>query len=145
MSERAELPASMQPFVPTTTPKIERANHLISILSHPGFQDIMQISQQMVQEAADVCADYPGWDTMQIVVLKVRMQTAKEHHDVFLARIKEAIRDGVAEGQSLVAEQKLPPKTPQEAIEHGDFVRQRVLEKFTEMDTARETRAPGSF
>ncbi len=131
--------ATSSPFEQTTTPAIERANRLMSLRTHPGFLDLIRISQEMVKAAADVCADYPGWDAQQIVVLKVRMQAAKEHHELLLAKINEAIREGIEEATARAA--SLPAKTAEEAVDHGDYVRQRVLEKFEEMDG----RVPGSY
>lgn len=139
------LPASEQIFVPTTTRNIERANHLMSVRAHPGFIEIMRLIHGLVQNAADQCADYPGWDPQQIVVLKVRMQAAKELRDLLLSEINTAIETGLTEARVLESEQKLPSLTPQEIIERGDHVRRQVLEKFDEMDTARESRSPGSF
>jgi len=127
------------PFVPNTTPAIERANRLISLRTHPGFLDVLRISQELVQSAADQCADYPGWDPQQIVVLKVRMQCAKEHHALLIARINEAIYQGIEEGKAQAA--NLPSQTPEEAVDRGDFVRQRMLQQFNEMDN----RPAGSY
>lgn len=145
MSESLPLPSAMQPFVPTTTRNIERANHLLAVRQHPGFIDIMHLLQEMVQTAVDQCSDYPGWDAQQIVVLKVRQQTAKEMYQLLIAKIQEAIRTGVEESQRLESEKAIPPKTVQEILEQGDHVRRLTLEKFAEMDTANESRAPGSF
>jgi|SRR5208282_3287542 len=139
------LPSSAQPFVPTTTRNIERANHLLALKGHPGFRELVLLSQELVQTAVDTCIDYGGWDKDQIVVLKVRMQAAKEHHQTLFAKIQEAVQIGLAEMQQLQSENVIQPKTAQEAIEHGDFVRQRILQESAEWDTGHETRAPGSF
>lgn len=127
------------PFVQTSTPNIERANRLISLRDNPGFFDLLRLSQELVQSAADICADYGGWDAQQIMVLKVRMQTAKEHHQMLIAKIQEAIKVGIEEG--LANAPTLPEKSPEQIMEHGDFVRQAVLQKFDEVDT----RSPGSY
>lgn len=127
------------PFVQTSTPNIERANRLISLKSHPGFFDLLRLSQELVQSAADICADYGGWDAQQIVVLKVRMQTAKEHHQMLIAKIHEAITLGVEEGKALAP--TLPEKSPEDMVAQGDYVRAKTLQKFEEIDT----RAPGSY
>lgn len=129
-----EVPAG---YAGETTPTIERANRLISVRSNPGFRDIVQISLDLVKSAADMCADYPGWDPQQIVMLKVRMQCAKEHHEILLANINEAIRAGLEEARTAT----LPQKTVVEAAEQGDYVRQAVLQKFEEI----EGRAAGSY
>lgn len=119
---------------------INRSNRLLSLRANPGYRDLLQIAQELVQSAADVCADYPGWDDRQIVVLKVRMQCAKEFKELFFAKIKEAINDGV---QEQAAQANLPEKTPAEILEQGDYVRQEVLAHFSDLD--QETRAPGSY
>ena len=128
---------SESPFVPVTTPTIERANRLISVRTNPGFLDILRISQEIVNSAADIVRDYPGWDLQQLLVLKVRSQVAKEHHDMLFAKINEAIRAGVDEMNA----SNLPEKTPTEVLEQGDLVRQQVLTKFDEM----ESRSAGSY
>src|ERR1700688_5208476 len=88
------------PFVPTTTPNIERANRLMALRAHPGFIDFLRLSEELVRDAADICADYPGWDAQQIVVLKVRMQCAKEHHQMLISKMQEAIQAGIEEGRA---------------------------------------------
>lgn len=133
------ISASSAPFEAVTTPNIERANRLMSVRSHPGFLEILRISQNIVQMAVDNCADYPGWDAQQIVVMKVRMQCAKEHHQLILSEIQRAIEEGVGEAREQVA--NLPAKSAEDAVDQGDFVRQRVLETFSEMDN----RLPGTF
>jgi hypothetical protein len=120
------------PFVPTTTPAIERANRLMSLRAHPGFLDVIRISQELVQSAIETCIDYPGWDKDQITVLKVRMQAAKEHHVLLLSKIEEAVQAGIAEGKALST--MLPPKTAEESIDQSDYVRQEMLKRFEEQD-----------
>jgi|ERR1700676_499676 len=127
------------PFIPTTTPAIERANRLISLRTHPGFLDLLRLSQELVQSAADICADFPGWDAQQIVVLKVRMQAAKEHHALLIAKIQDAIQQGLDEGREQSS--TLPAKSAEDSMDQGDFVRQKMLERFEEFDS----RPAGSF
>jgi hypothetical protein len=127
------------PFPQTTTPAIERANRLISLKNHPGMMDLLQLSQEMVDYAQAASTDYPGWDTQQMVVLKVRAQAAKEHHQALINKLLGAIQDGVNEQRALSA--ALPTKTAEEVLEHGDYTRQEVLKKFDEYDS----RIPGSY
>ena len=129
------------PFTPTTTPAIERANRLMAVRSHPGFRDLIRISQDMVQEAVDANSDYPGWDTQQMIVLQARQKAAKEHHEAFFTRVAKAIEDGVADAREKLSD--LPAKTSQEAQDQGDYVRQQVLNRFDEMGN--DLRVPGSF
>src|ERR1700677_2713287 len=87
--------SALNPFVITTTPVIERANRLLGVKAHPGFIDILRISQALVDEAVAASIDYPGWDSQQITVLKCRAQAAKEHHQQLIRRIMAAISDGL--------------------------------------------------
>lgn len=138
-SNSAPINYGSSPFVATTTAAIERANRLMGVRAHPGFLDIIRIEQEMIQEAVDACIDYAGWDQQMIMLLKVQMQVAKQHHKALLFRINQAIEQGVSEAKEQV--DNLPQKTAAEAVDHGDLVRQQVLERFDEMDM----RIPGSF
>jgi hypothetical protein len=120
------------PIIPRTTPNIERANRLMSLKSHPGFYDWLRISQELVDEAAAVSIDYGGWDAQQITVLKCRAQAAKEHHQLMIAKMLDAIRIGVEEARVQMTVE--PQKTTAEMIEQGDLVRIKTLEHFDEMD-----------
>lgn len=125
---------SSSPFVATTTPNIDRANRLMALRQHPGFADLIRLSQDMVQSAVDNCSNYPGWDPQQIVVLKVRQQTATEYHSLLLARISEVIQSGVEEMRAQIAAGSAPEKSVSDIVDQGDRVRQAVLTKFEEMD-----------
>jgi hypothetical protein len=130
---------SEQQAVLFTSPAIDRANRLLSLKANPGFIDLLQISQQLVQEAIDATSDYPGWDAQQIVVLKVRQQAAKEHHQALIQRVLAAIQTGIDEARANAS--NLPVKTAGEALDQGDYVRQEVLKKFDDEDN----RVSGSY
>jgi hypothetical protein len=138
-SDPIPVTAATAPFVQTTTLAIDRANRLISLRANPGFLDLMRISQDLIQSAVDTCSDYPGWDPQVMVVLKVRMQAAKEHHQLLFSKIQDAISDGVEESRAQVA--SMSAKTAAEAVDQGDYVRQKVLETFDQYDS----RPAGSF
>ena len=133
------------PFVPTTTPGIDRANRLISLQSHPGFLDLIRLSEELIGTAQAVSTDYGGWDLQQNFVLKVRAQAAKEYHNLLLfGKIREVIEAGVAEMAAQMAEQdrrNIPEKSIDEMLEQGDYVRQSVLTEFEKLDS----RVAGSF
>lgn len=131
------------PFVAVTTPTIERANRLLHIQTMPGFLDILRISQDLVTEAIDACSEYGGWDPQQIMVLKVRMQAAKEHHVLLMKKIKDAIEAGILEQKAAMESAKATPEQIRSAIEQGDLVRQAVLTKFDQKDA--ENRTAGSY
>lgn len=120
------------PFESTTTPVIDRANRLISLKTHPGFLDVLRISQELAKTANDILVNYPGWDPQQVMVLKVRAQAAKEHHELLISKIQEAIHDGIVESSSAFPARE--EKSPEAMLEQGDFVRQKVLEKFENLD-----------
>lgn len=134
---------SAVPFVAITTPTIERANRLMHLQALPGFLDIIRLSQDLVKEADDACAEYGGWDPQQIVVLKVRMQAAREHHSLLLKKIKDAIEAGILEQKAAMDAAKATPEEIRAAIEQGDLVRQAVLTKFDQKDA--EQRTAGSY
>jgi hypothetical protein len=119
---------------------IERANRLMSLRGNQGFADAWRISKALSDEATRISVTYPGWDPQQIMVLKARAQAALEHHELFFAKIQEAIRDGI---EAQAADSNLHDKTTKDIIEQGDYVRQQVLAKFEELDT--EVRAAGSY
>ena len=131
------------PFVAITTPTIELANRLMHVQTLPGFLDIIRISQELVKDADTACADYGGWDPQQIVVLKVRMQAAREHHALLLKKIKDAIEAGILEQKAAMESAKPTPEEIRSAIEQGDLVRQAVLTKFDQKDA--EQRTAGSY
>jgi hypothetical protein len=106
---------------------------------HPGFLDVLSLSQEIIQEAVKTCSGYPGWDPQVMVVLKVRMQVAEEHHQRLLGKIHEAIQDGIAEGRTQSA--SLAETTVEDSVDQGDYVRQEMLKKFEENDN----RMAGSY
>lgn len=132
-----------------TTPAIEKANRLLGLRAHPGFTDVVRLSQDLCEEAAKAVADFPGWDPMMIVILKVRLQVAREYHDMFFNRINDKIAEGIAEAKSrdemLVERAKTESDRIQEAaaaLDSADLVRVEVLKQFNEMD---EMRPAGSY
>lgn len=128
------------PFVPTTTPTIERANRLIAVRTHPGFLDVLRLSRELVEEATKTANTYPGWDKDQLFVLHTRAKVAMEHYDALLRKIQEAIETGLEEEKQ--AQQAAgPAKTPEDVVEQGDHVRRLVLQKFDGYDS----RPSGSY
>lgn len=122
------------PFEQTTTPNVDRAQRLLSLREHPGFLDLIRLSQELVQTAVDNCSNYPGWDAQQIVVLKVRQQTAMEHHKLLFSKLQQVIDIGLQEGRDLIAARVLESKTPQQIVEESDTLRAKMLESFGDMD-----------
>lgn len=144
-SQPSPVTAATAPYVPTTTPTIERANRLISVRAHPGFLDIVRMSQEIVQSAVDQCMDYPGWDEKQMMVLTIRQKCAKELRQLLFDKINDAIADGIAEAKAQTTESTMPTKTAEQtaeqAVDQSDYVRMKMLERFDENDM----RAAGSY
>ena len=140
MSSNPE-PLIAAPFIPAMTPAMERANRLISVRSHPGSLDILRVSQEIVDTATKTLVQYPGWDPQQVMVLKVRAQAADEHHALLIAKINDAILEGIKEGREQSAVASVSEKTAEESVDQGDFVRQELLKRFEETDM----RTAGSY
>jgi hypothetical protein len=122
------------------TPIIERANRLLSLRSNPGYQDVLQMSKEIVDMLTATTIEYPGWDLQQLMTLKARAQAAKEHHEILFAKIADAIHEGI---QAQAALNNTAEKPISDIVDHGDYVRQQVLTKFEEFDS--EGRLPGSY
>lgn len=136
----SEVPNEAGPiFEATSTPNIDRANRLIALRAYPGFNDVIRMSQELVQESIDKCNSYPGWDDKVIIALAIRQKAAAEYREALLTKINLAIEIGVSEARALLS--SLPAKTVDEVIDQGDLVRQRVLENFAEQDN----RPAGSY
>ncbi len=145
--KETEHKMSDTPYVPTTSRNIERANRLLALRAHPGFLEILRISQDLVDGATAICTDFPGWDPQQVMMLKCRAQAAKEHHALLISAINDAIAVGIAEDRenlekARTAAEATLEKTPAEVVETGDYVRQRVLETFDQMA---DNRIAGSY
>jgi hypothetical protein len=103
--------------------------------------DLVRIINEIVQDSVDATSDYPGWDSQIIVILKVKQQAAKEFPIALAKRINQAIEEGISDARTQAEAQINPPKSAEDAVDQGDFVRQRVLQNFEEM----ESRIAGSY
>jgi hypothetical protein len=129
------------PFVNTMTPAMDRAQRLLSLRQHPGFRDLIRLSQDMADKVDIDLRRYPGWDLQQIAVLHARAKAALEHHEAWMNAIQEAINQGEAEAVELRDANQLAAKTPEQIVEESDMLRIRMLNRFAEMDN----RIPGSY
>ena len=129
------------PFVNTMTPAMDRAQRLLSLRQHPGFRDLIRLSQDMADKVDMDLRRYPGWDLQQLAVLHARVKAAQEHHEAWMNAIQEAINQGEAEAVELRDANQLAAKTPEQIVEESDMLRIRMLNRFAEMDN----RIPGSY
>ena len=132
---------TQNPFLTVTTPAMERARRLIAVQTHPGFNEILRLSLELVKEAQEAVDTYPGWDKDQMFTLFTRAQVARQHHRALLAKIQMAIEEGEAEARVLIQDAAIPEVSMQEVLEQSDALRARVLTSFQEADN----RAAGSF
>lgn len=138
MSELHEVTVA-QPMPVISTPAIERANRLISLRAHPGFVDLIQITLDMAREAEEKLTNFNGWDAAAIAAIAVASQVSRRYQQELARRVQEAINEGILEARNL--QSQLPEKTAGQLLDQSDFVRQRALEMFSEMDN----RLPGSY
>ena len=129
------------PFVNTMTPAMDRAQRLLSLRQHPGFRDLIRLSQDMADKVDMDLRRYPGWDLQQLAVLHARVKAAQEHHEAWMGAVQEAINQGEAEAVELRDANQLAAKTPEQIVEESDMLRIRMLNRFAEMDN----RIPGSY
>jgi hypothetical protein len=87
-----------------------RGNRLLHLATSPGFNDLRQIVRELVQEAADMSADFPGWDAQQIVMLKVRHQCAKEIEQQIFARLNFIIDSSATPEHNPQRDSTIPDK-----------------------------------
>lgn len=70
---------------------IALGNRMATLKQSPGFNDLRLLAEMLEKEATAELVDYPGWDAMQISVLKARAQAAKELVAELFARVDGAI------------------------------------------------------
>jgi hypothetical protein len=127
------------PFVETTTPKIERANRLIGLRSHPGFRDLVQITLDLAEEADKQLVSFRGWDAQAITAHALAAQISRRFQQELVRRMAEQIGEGIMEAKELAS--KLPEKNAQQMLDDHDYVRRMALDKFSEFDD----RVAGSY
>ena len=138
MSELSEVTLDRpQPIM--STPAMERANRLVSLRSHPGFKDLIQIALDMAGEAEEKLTSFNGWDPAAISAIAVASQISRRFQQELMRRIQAAINDGILEAKTLA--NQLPEKTAADLLDQSDFVRRKALEMFDEMDN----RVAGSY
>lgn len=116
---------------------VERANRLIGLKNHPGWNELIRIGQELVQQATEIARDYPGWDPMQLMCLQSRAKAASEYHSLMIATVAKYIQEGVAEAMEFNANaQANKPHT----IEEADDLRRAVLSHKED-----DARVPGSY
>ena len=132
-----------RPFVSTTTPTIDRANRLMGLTSHPGWNDLVAISINTVKVAEAAVVMFEGWDKDELAARSIAFRAAKRSHDILLASVASAIQTGVQEAAESLARSAEALPNDRNATDLADDLRSAVLRQVEE--TSQETRIPGSF
>lgn len=99
---------------------VARANRLLGVRSHEGWQDVMDIATRLVHDVMNTAVDFEGWDAQQITVLKGRAQGAKAIVDQLIIEINEAINLGIYVARTNEGENY-------EAVAQTDELRETIL------------------
>jgi hypothetical protein len=73
-----------------------RAARLLHLTTSPGFADLRQIIDIIVQESADAWNQFEGWDKDQMAALGIIYQTSRKFGNQIFQRISEGIVDSAA-------------------------------------------------
>jgi acyl-coenzyme A synthetase/AMP-(fatty) acid ligase len=131
------------PYEARTTLPIDRANRLLALRGHPGFQDLIAISLQTVKAAEAAVVDYDGWDKDELVARSIAFRAAKRSHEMLFVNMAAVIQNGITEAVQLRDEQVAALPNDKKSAEMADELRALVLEQMK--DDKYETRIPGSY
>lgn len=132
------------PFAPRTTLTIDKANRLLALKSHPGFNDLVALSEQTVKAAEDALVGFEGWDKDELVARSIAFRAAKRSHEMLFGRLVKAIQDGIEEAVAIRDANATPSELfSAEAADMADDLRVKVLQHMD--DTKYETRIPGTY
>jgi hypothetical protein len=91
LEQQEQQQAQVPQFTPEEKLAILRGGHLSSVLQHPGWAFVMEISQAIVNEALGQLDAYEGTSEHEIAVLAFIWKTVKAHQSKLLATIKDRI------------------------------------------------------
>jgi hypothetical protein len=132
--------ADINPYAPRTTMTIDRANRLIGLKSHPGFNDFVALINEVVKVAEDAFVSYEGWDNEELVARSIAFRAAKKFEEQLLTRMGGLIQAGIAE--AMMARDANPQANNADAADGADELRAAIL---TELDNRYETRVSGTY
>jgi hypothetical protein len=133
----AEVVNPIIPFEPRTTMTIDRANRLMGLKSHPGFQDLVALSLETVRLAEAAVTDYQGWDKDELVARSIAFRAAKKSHEMLFYKMATVIEEGVLE-----ATQKRQNNNDADADAMAEELK---VEVFRQLDERFDSRVGGSF
>ena len=124
------------PYEKRTSLAIDVANRLLSLRGHPGFQDLMRLSQETVRLAEVAVTEYEGWDKDELVARSIAFRAAKRSHEMLFVRMANAIQAGISEATTEQGNTK-------EAADMADELRALVVKQLDEENV--ETRVSGTY
>jgi phosphate uptake regulator len=125
------------PFGAHTTMGIDIANRLYSLKTHPGYYDLVRMSEGVVQMAEDAFINFEGWDKDELQARSLAFQAAKRFHKLLFSKIEEAIASGIEE---LRATRQAEDPFAKEHADMADDLRVAALQF-----ESNETRIPGTY
>jgi hypothetical protein len=133
-----------RPFEARTTLTIDKANRLIALRAHPGFNDLVALSEQTVKLAEDALVGYEGWDRDELNARSIAFRAAKKSHEMLFGRMAHAIQEGIEEAAA-VRDANATSGDPysRDAADMADELRAKVLQHIDE--TRYDTRIPGTY
>ena len=137
-----EITNPIIPFEPRTTLTVDRANRLMGLKAHPGFNDLVRLSEETVRAAEAAVTEYSGWDKDELVARSIAFRAAKRSHEMLFTRMAQAIQDGVAETLQQRSEQPLTFDA-READAMAEDLRAEVLRQIDEQNY--DTRVSGTY
>lgn len=131
------------PIESRTTPYIDRASRLLSLRGHPGFGDLVALSQETVNIARAALVNFEGWDKDELVARSIAYRAAEKSHEMLFVRLAQAIQTGIEEA-SAVRDAAIPANQySKEAADMSDELRAQVIQQIDQSNY--ETRTPGSY
>ncbi len=132
-----------KPFEARTTLAIDIANRLLSLKGHPGFVDLVRISEQTVKAAEDALVNFEGWDRDELAARSIAFRAAKRSHEMLFVNMAVAIQTGIEEAARIRDANATPGALfSKEAADCSDELRAMVLQLGK---NEYDTRVPGSF
>lgn len=134
----------INPYEARTTMTIDRANRLHALKGHPGFQDLIALSQRTVDVSKDALVNYAGWDKDELVARSIAFRAAVKSHEMLFVRMAQAIQEGIEEAMQIQGSQATPSDlTNRESADMADELRALVLQQID--NNSYDTRVPGTY
>lgn len=130
------------PYEATTTMSIDIANRLYSLRAHPGFNDLVRLSERTVKVAEDAFVMYEGWDKDELNARSIAFRSARRFHEMLWGLMENTIQNGIAESRQAQEAVSLEDPYGEEAANMADHLRVAVLKRT---DESYDSRVSGTY